>query len=117
MGSCLLIFRLSRPSHHNDSVRMLTFSLLLSVSLSLARSEECPGDPPLVHSHYSYQTSCSNQHIGEALRANVGCRLVETVVELPWPNNTLVQQMTPTHILVSRCAGSCHGQGQTCLPT
>ena len=99
---------------------MLTFSLLVLSSLSSVRSEgsACPGeDHPLVHSQYSYEASCSNQHIGEALRANVGCRLVETVVELPWPNNTLVQQMTPTHILVSRCAGSCHGQGQTCLPT
>lgn len=99
---------------------MLTLSLLVLYSLSSVRSEGsvCPGeDHPLVHSQYSYEATCSNQHIGEALRANVGCRLVETVVELPWPNNTLVQQMTPTHILVSRCAGSCHGQGQTCLPT
>ena len=101
---------------------MLPVSLLtvLSVSLSSVRSEGgvCPGeDLPLVHRDYKYEATCTNLHIGEALRANVGCRLVETVVELPWPNNTLVQQMTPTHILVSRCAGSCHGQGQTCLPT
>ena len=69
----------------------------------------------VVTSDYKYESTCSNKHIGEALRANVGCRLVETVVALPWPNNTLVQQMTPTHISVSRCAGSCHGPGQTCL--
>ena len=93
-------------------VTVMTTQCLVVSSAGCGREEEV-----LASTDYKYEASCSNTHISEALRANVGCRLVETVVSLPWPNNTLVQQMTPTHITVSRCAGSCHGPGQSCLPS
>ena len=94
----------------------LLVTLLTSPSLLVSSADCGPEEPAvMVLGDYQYEASCRNKHISEALRANVGCRLVETVVSLPWPNSTLVQQMTPTHISVSRCAGSCHGPGQTCL--
>lgn len=109
-----------RVSETREDFIMITFLTLLTVLTTqcvLVSSAGCVGEEDVVvaSSDYKYQPSCTNKHIGEALRANVGCRLVQTVVSLPWPNNTLVQQMTPTHISVSRCAGSCHGPGQTCL--
>ena len=30
------------------------------------------------------------------------------VIPVPWPNNTLVHQLAPTHVVVRRCSGQCH---------
>ena len=40
--------------------------------------------------------------ITQALAADVTCAPVPVVVSLPWPNVTGVQQMTPTHVTVTR---------------
>ena len=106
-----------RSCNRGAMITFLVLTVVFTTQSSLASSADCGAEeaPVLVSSDYKYEPSCRNKHIAEALRANVGCRLVETVVSLPWPNTTLVQQMTPTHISVSRCAGSCHGPGQTCL--
>jgi len=36
---------------------------------------------------------------------------------LPWPNNTNVHQMTPTHVEVYQCDGGCHHSSKECKPT
>ena len=28
---------------------------------------------------------------------------------MPWPNNTDIQQLSPSHVVVRRCSGGCHG--------
>ena len=45
--------------------------------------------------------SCSAEHIAEAVREASPCQPRPVVVRLPWPNNTEVHQMTPTHVQVS----------------
>jgi len=93
--------------------RMLqVLMFLLSVSASL--SESC--DSSSISSVYSSSSaSCSRSHITQALAADVTCAPVPVVVSLPWPNVTGVQQMTPTHVTVSRCEGACHGL-HSCVP-
>ena len=74
-------------------------TLLLSVSAYL--SETC--DSSSISGVYSSSSaSCSRSHITQALAADVTCAPVPVVVSLPWPNVTGVQQMTPTHVTVSR---------------
>ena len=34
---------------------------------------------------------------------------------MPWPNNTDVHQLTPTHVTVRRCSGGCHQDHQSCV--
>ena len=48
--------------------------------------------------------SCSAEHIAEAVREASPCQPRPVVVRLPWPNNTEVHQMTPTHVQVSTSA-------------
>ena len=31
------------------------------------------------------------------------------VIAVPWPNNTDIQQLSPSHVVVRRCSGGCHG--------
>ena len=35
---------------------------------------------------------------------------------MPWPNNTDVHQLTPSHVVVKRCSGGCHNSDSTCVP-
>jgi len=76
----------------------------------------CPSvdEEAILVEEYNRLASCPAKHISSALSSNARCRLQTTVVTLPWPNSTLVQQMTPTHVAVQRCAGGCHGVGQGC---
>merc|ERR1719192_1003944 len=77
----------------------------------------CPGiveEEVVLAEKYNKLPTCPARHISSALSSNARCRLHTTVVTLPWPNSTLVQQMTPTHVAVQRCAGGCHGVGQGC---
>ena len=34
---------------------------------------------------------------------------------MPWPNNTDVHQLSPSHVVVRRCSGGCHGSS-SCVP-
>ena len=36
------------------------------------------------------------------------------MIPVPWPNNTDVHQLTPSHVVVKRCSGGCHNSG-TCV--
>ena len=31
------------------------------------------------------------------------------MIPVPWPNNTDIQQLSPSHVVVRRCSGGCHG--------
>ena len=31
------------------------------------------------------------------------------VIAVPWPNNTDIHQLSPSHVVVRRCSGGCHG--------
>lgn len=84
-------------------VRMFqVFILLLSLSASLC-SETCDSSSSSISAEYSAApASCSRAHITSALAADLTCAPVPVVVSLPWPNVTGVQQMTPTHVTVTR---------------
>ena len=86
-----------------SSVRMFQVLItLLSVSASLC-SETCDSSSSSITAEYSAApASCSRSHITSALAADVTCAPVPVVVSLPWPNVTGVQQMTPTHVTVTR---------------
>ena len=75
--------------------------LLLAVSVSLC-SETCDSSSSIIAEYSSASASCSRAHITSALAADVSCAPVPVVVSLPWPNVTGVQQMTPTHVTVTR---------------
>ena len=79
-------------------------TLLLSLSACLCEDtceRERSASTTGVYSAAS--ASCSRAHITSALAEDVSCAPVPVVVSLPWPNVTGVQQMTPTHVAVTRC--------------
>ena len=44
---------------------------------------------------------CSGEHVKTALEETCSCVPRPVVVRLPWPNNTDVHHMTPTHVEVN----------------
>ena len=97
-------------------VLMLIVTLMvLEVSLTKGCTEEA------VTASYTAQPSCSGGHIGKALKAQAKCEPRMVVVQLPWPNSTMVgggvQQMTPTHVAMMQCDGGCHRGSQGCIAT
>jgi len=89
--------------------------LFLHISCSLCEKCESEDDLSLLKSSYIGHSKCSQNHIKNSLQSNIGCKPVPVVLELPWPNNTEIQQMTPTHISVQRCEGGCHQTGHSCI--
>jgi len=92
--------------------------LLVSPSFSDEKDKICDVENEMaVISTYSEHKVCDQKHIKDSLKANVGCKPSRVVLELPWPNSTDIQQMTPTHVEVLRCEGGCHQTGHSCIPT
>ena len=60
---------------------------------------------------------CSSDHIRLAVEGMQPCRPRPATLPLPWPNHTNIHQMTPTHVSVMRCSGSCPRTGQACTAT
>merc|ERR1719282_241915 len=89
--------------------------VLTSLGLVLIRAE-CPGDE-VQWGSYGYFQTCRSHHIRQALQENVMCKPSPTVVQLPLPNNTDIQQMTPTFVEILQCSGACHRGNQECVPT
>jgi len=58
--------------------------------------------------------ACTREHIGDSLRGMAPCTPRDKVIPVPWPNNTDVHQLTPSHVVVKRCSGGCHNSG-TCV--
>jgi len=61
--------------------------------------------------------TCTKDHELGAVRAKVHCQPRPRLVRLPWPNDTSVHKMTPSHVEVNRCSGGCFHRQQSCLPT
>jgi len=90
--------------------------VLASLGLALSRAD-CPGDEAVEWGSYGYFQTCRSHHIRQALQENVMCKPSPTVVQLPLPNNTDVQQMTPTFVEILQCGGACHRANQECVAT
>jgi len=97
-------------------VHVTQLMLLLGGSLCSAKENcEKASDLVVLKSSYTAHRTCSQKHIKNSLKSNIGCKPLTVVLELPWPNNTAIQQMTPTHIEVRRCEGGCHQTGHGCI--
>ena len=66
-------------------------------------------------STYLPPTRCSQSHISNSLRGEAPCQPRDKVIKVPWPNNTDVHRVTPTHVTVRRCSGGCHQDHQSCV--
>merc|ERR1719285_1447347 len=66
---------------------------------------------------YLASISCTKEHISVSLRCTAPCQPRNKVIMVPWPNNTSVDQLTPSHVTVRRCSGGCHSQARHCVPT
>jgi len=66
-------------------------------------------------SSYLPSIPCSRDHISSSLRGEAPCQPRDKVIVVPWPNNTDVHQITPTHVTVKRCSGGCHQVHQSCV--
>lgn len=64
---------------------------------------------------YLPPTTCSKPHISSSLRGSAPCQPRDKVIVVPWPNNTDVHRVTPTHVTVRRCSGGCHQDHQSCV--
>jgi len=52
--------------------------------------------------------ACSREHITQSLRGLAPCQPRDKVIPVPWPNNTDIHQLSPSHVVVRRCSGGCH---------
>ena len=79
-----------------------SLSVLLLLVLAPSLSSQCPGPEAGHRGHYSPR-QCSADLISQAVAVSEvsACQPRPQVVRLPWPNNTEVHQMTPTHVEVS----------------
>ena len=67
--------------------------LFVHISCSLCEKCESEDDLSLLKSSYIGHSKCSQNHIKNSLQSNIGCKPVPVVLELPWPNNTEIQQV------------------------
>merc|ERR1712044_112201 len=77
----------------------------------------CESDYSLSTSTFGFFQTCRSNHIKQALQKNIMCKPSPVIVKLPWPNNTDIQQMTPTHVEVLQCSGAGHRNNQGCVAT
>lgn len=66
---------------------------------------------------YLPPVTCTRTHELNAVRSKVHCSPRLRLIRLPWPNDTSIHKMTPSHVEVNRCAGGCNHRQQSCLPT
>ena len=78
-------------------------------------SASTPGPAAAV---YVGSSACSQQHVRASLRGLAACVPRDKVIAVPWPNNTDIHRVSPSHVLVRRCSGGCHASGQgSCVAT
>lgn len=93
----------------------LNIVVLILTSITAVVNSECS----LSVNNVQFESkSCSAQHTETALSETCSCVPRPVVVRLPWPNNTDVHHMTPTHVQVYRCGGGCQTSQspKTCSP-
>merc|ERR1711892_921310 len=117
MGSCCLTTDRARPaaSCNWPAMYLLVTILLLLKIQSMMSYTSCAIDH--AHVQYNYSASCTSAHVRETLKSDKMCSPRPVIVQLPWPNNTNVQQMTPSHIELLQCGGGCHRNSQGCVAT
>ena len=67
---------------------------------------------------YSAIHQCPNTAYSDIMSSIPVCEPRETLVELPLPRDPMIEEVTPSHVLVPRCSGVCF-QGNTyhkCVP-
>ena len=81
----------------------------------ISASTPAPGPAAAV---YVGSSACSQQHVRASLRGLAACVPRDKVIAVPWPNNTDIHRVSPSHVLVRRCSGGCHASGQgSCVAT
>ena len=66
--------------------------IMLMIRIRYVLSDiSCSMDP--VHVAYNYSAACTSAHVREAVRYDKMCSPRPVIVQLPWPNNTNVQQV------------------------
>merc|ERR1711892_1494557 len=115
MGSCCLTTDRARPaaSCNWPAMYLLVTILLLLKIQSMMSYTSCAIDH--AHVQYNYSASCTSEHVKETLKSDKMCSPRPVIVQLPWPNNTDVQQMTPHHISLLQCDGGCHRNSRGCV--
>jgi len=58
---------------------------------------------------------CSNKHVKDSLKGVAPCIARDKVIPVPWPNNTDIHQLSPSHVVVKRCSGGCHTSDKSCV--
>merc|ERR1719429_370068 len=97
---------------------MILLSIVtLFLTTGALASTQCSSEDDLDWGSYGYFQTWRTQHIKQALQENVRCKPSATIVQLPLPNNTDIQQMTPTFVEILQCSGACHGGNKECVAT
>ena len=91
--------------------RLVVLVLILTVSTECSEYQYCEDVPTIL----SQLQACDGGHVSKSLRQNTECRPRPVIMRLPWPNNTDVQQMTPSYVQVNLCDGACHSNRQGCV--
>jgi len=94
------------------TTRLLWLAVLLDLAGRGSASPEVGAGP-----RYLASTICNREHISSAVRGGAACTARDKVIPVPWPNNTLVHQLAPTHVVVRRCSGQCHQEPHSCVAT
>ena len=63
---------------------------------------------PQVLQQYAPAHQCSNTAFRDVYSSMPECRPRETLVKLDLPNNPMIEEVIPSHVLVNRCSGACH---------
>ena len=88
--------------------------LLLGILLEVSKCSHYCDD---VSTSFSDSQTCDEGHVRDSLRQNTECRPRPIIMRLPWPNNTNIQQMTPSYVEINQCDGACHGNRHSCVVT
>lgn len=91
--------------------------LLLTVLIVMTLGTQYCEDNYLELAIFSQVQACDGGHVRQSLRQSTECKPRPVILRLPWPNNTDVQQMSPSYIEVFRCDGACHSHRQGCVVT
>ena len=111
------------------------FLFVMIVAILLRTKEawshfQCTSDQ--VHIKYKQRGVCTSDHVKDSIKSDQICSPRPVIIQLPWPNNTDIQQvniimnisshtiilfkMSPTHISVLQCGGGCHRSSHGCVP-
>jgi len=91
--------------------------LFLLSHRAVAASPDATCDSSTTASSFLPSVTCSREHVSQSLSALAPCKPRDKVLKVPWPSNSSYSQLTPSHVVVRRCSGGCHGGLTSCVPT